>query len=58
MKSKKAQLNLSVGLLTRLVGGFMNVLSLPFIITNPNNIVAWIFFSFGSGLITVGGLLN
>lgn len=54
----KAQLDWSPGLITRLVGGFLEVFSLPFIITNPTNLTAWIFFSIGGGLITVGGVMN
>lgn len=55
---KKAQLEISWGFLVRLFGGLIEVFSIPFIITNPTSIIAWIFFTIGGGLITVGGVMN
>ena len=56
--NKKAQLDFTPGFLFRLIGGFTEVLSLPFIIVNPTATIAWIFFSFGAGLLAVGGTIN
>lgn len=58
MKNTKAQMRLTFGFMLRLIGGFIQVLSIPFMITTPNNIIAWLFFSIGSGLLTVGGVMN
>jgi len=58
MTNKQAQIHFTPGFLFRLIGGFTEVLSLPFIIVNPSNIIAWIFFSFGAGLLATGGTIN
>lgn len=58
MALKAAQIPLTPGFLFRLIGGFTEVLSLPFIIINPTSTIAWIFFSFGAGLLAVGGTIN
>jgi len=56
--NKKAQIDFTPGMIFRLTGGFIEVLSLPFIIVAPTNTIAWIFFSFGAGLLAVGGTIN
>lgn len=44
------------GFYIRIIGGFVDVVSLPFLITNPSNVYAQVFFGFGNFLLILGGL--
>jgi len=44
------------GFTIRIIAGFIEVISIPFIIVNPLNIYADIAFAFGNFLMVLGGL--
>ncbi len=52
--SKKGLLNLTVGLIVRIVAGLIIALSLPFLISNPSNPIAQGAFAFGNFLMVIG----
>ncbi len=54
MVGKKAQ----TGLVVRIIAGFVDVVSLPFLILNPSNVYAQISFGFGNFLLLLGGLIE
>ena len=54
MINKKGQ----TGLIVRIIAGIVDVISLPFLITNPLNIYAQIAFAFGNFLLILGGLVE
>lgn len=54
MINKKSQ----TGFITRIIASVIIVVSLPFLITNPNNIIAIIAFAFGDFLLVLGGLID
>ena len=56
--NKKSQMRLSTGLVIRLFGAVIDVVTLPFLIVAPANPIAIISFSFGNFLLVLGGLIN
>ena len=58
MKNKKAVFNFTSGVIIRLVGAVIDVISLPFLILNPVNPIAQIAFGFGNFVLLLGGLLD
>ena len=56
--NKKAINFLTPGLVIRLVAAVIDVVSLPFLITNPSNIFAIISFALGNFLLVIGGLID
>tara|TARA_Y100000034_G_scaffold136049_1_gene210494 strand:+ start:559 stop:720 length:162 start_codon:yes stop_codon:yes gene_type:complete len=49
--------NAKTGFTLRVVAGFVVVITMPFIITNPSNPIALVLFAFGNFLMVIGGLL-
>ena len=58
MKAKKANFTWTTGIIVRLIAALIDVISLPFLILNPTNIVAQIIFGFGNFLLLLGGLID
>ena len=52
--SKKGEIPLTSGLLIRIVATVIISLALPFLIINPQNIIAQIIFAFGNFLLVIG----
>ena len=51
---KKGELNLTTGFTVRIVAGLIVSLSLPFLISNPQNPIAQGLFAFGNFLLVIG----
>lgn len=51
---KKAEGRFTSGLMVRIVAGLVIISSLPFLIENPGNFIAQIFFAFGNFLLVIG----
>lgn len=49
---------LTSGMWVRLSAAVIDVISLPFLILNPNNILAMITFGFGNFLLIIGGVMD
>ena len=49
---------IETGFIVRFIGMVFVILSLPFFVTNPSNIISFITFAFGNFLLTIGGALN
>ena len=54
MLNKKGQVGFSI----RIISGSIMALSIPFLVVNPNNVIAQISFGFGAFLMVIGGLTN
>ncbi|MBS3118582.1 hypothetical protein J4417_02755 [Candidatus Woesearchaeota archaeon] len=55
---KKGNLNFSTGMTLRIIAGIIITVSLPFLITNPTNVVTQVAFGFGNFLMLLGGLTD
>lgn len=55
---KQGVINFSTGMIVRLIASLIDVVSLPFLILNPANIIAQISFGFGNFLLLLGGLID
>lgn len=49
---------ITTGFAIRIIAGFVDVVSLPFLILNPSNPIAQISFGFGNFLLIIGGLID
>lgn len=52
--NKKGELRLTMGFTVRIVAGLVIFLSLPFLISNPQNPIAQGIFAFGNFLMVIG----
>lgn len=51
---KKAEVRMTSGLIVRIIAGLIIISSLPFLIENPGNFIAQIFFAFGNFVLVIG----
>ena len=51
---KRAEVRMTGGFIVRIVAGLVIISSLPFLIENPGNFIAQIFFAFGNFLLVIG----
>lgn len=58
MDDKIGKLNFTGGMLVRLIATGTIALSMPFLVTRPDNIVAIIAFTFSNFLMVLGGLIQ
>ena len=58
MDSKVGKATVTVGMFVRLIAVFIIAVSMPFLVTRPDNIVAIIAFAFGNFVMVLGGLLQ
>ncbi|HLC86597.1 MAG TPA: hypothetical protein VJG30_04895 [Candidatus Nanoarchaeia archaeon] len=54
MVNEAGDLHLTTGFILRLTATAIIVLSLPFLVSNPSNVIAQVIFAFGNFLLVIG----